>query len=120
MSAPAAPAAPVAQSAKGKERERPFASLMAGATAGAFEGFVTYPLDSLKTQLQFAGKPVEGVKVSFGFDCYLHDTNTLEACNTVLNSEDDIANPRDLGNVHWLLGFSDRLRCQGGCSFPEL
>lgn len=65
MSAPSPPAhaSSAVHTAKGKERERPLASLIAGATAGAFEGFVTYPLDSLKTQLQFAGKPVEGAKV---------------------------------------------------------
>jgi solute carrier family 25 citrate transporter 1 len=41
-------------SQKGKEKEKPIASLIAGATAGGFEAFVTYPLESLKTQLQFA------------------------------------------------------------------
>ncbi|BEI86108.1 hypothetical protein CcaverHIS002_0603950 [Cutaneotrichosporon cavernicola] len=40
-------------SAKGKEKEKPIASLIAGATAGGIEAFVTYPLESLKTQLQF-------------------------------------------------------------------
>jgi len=39
--------------AKGKEKENPAASLIAGATAGGVEAFITYPLESLKTQLQF-------------------------------------------------------------------
>ena len=40
-------------SVKGKEKEKPIASLIAGATAGGVEAFVTYPFESLKTQLQF-------------------------------------------------------------------
>lgn len=40
-------------SAKGKEKEKPLASLAAGAIAGGIESFVTFPLESLKTQLQF-------------------------------------------------------------------
>ncbi|WOO76830.1 putative mitochondrial carrier [Vanrija pseudolonga] len=43
-------------SPKGKEKEKPIASLLAGATAGGVEAFITYPLESLKTQLQF-GSP---------------------------------------------------------------
>ncbi|KAK4685131.1 hypothetical protein P7C73_g5027, partial [Tremellales sp. Uapishka_1] len=39
--------------AKGKQREKPIASLVAGATAGGIESFITYPLESLKTQVQF-------------------------------------------------------------------
>jgi solute carrier family 25 citrate transporter 1 len=34
--------------------EKPLASLLAGTTAGAIEGFVTYPTEYAKTQLQFA------------------------------------------------------------------
>lgn len=34
-------------------KEQPIASLIAGATAGGVEAFITYPLESLKTQLQF-------------------------------------------------------------------
>ncbi|OCF37164.1 solute carrier family 25 (mitochondrial citrate transporter), member 1 [Kwoniella heveanensis CBS 569] len=51
-----------AQTAKGKGKENPVASLAAGAIAGGTEAFVTYPLESLKTQLQFGalegGKPL--------------------------------------------------------------
>ncbi|ORX37237.1 putative mitochondrial inner membrane citrate transporter [Kockovaella imperatae] len=47
---------------KGKSREKPMASLCAGAIAGGFESFATYPLESLKTRLQFGalegGKPL--------------------------------------------------------------
>jgi solute carrier family 25 citrate transporter 1 len=39
--------------AKGKAKEKPIASLLAGATAGGVESFITFPLESLKTQLQF-------------------------------------------------------------------
>lgn len=49
-------------SPKGKEKEKPAASLIAGATAGGVEAFVTYPLESLKTQLQFHAD----AKVSLG------------------------------------------------------
>lgn len=49
-------------SAKGKGKEKPVASLMAGALAGGVEAFVTYPLESLKTQLQFGS--LNGGKVS--------------------------------------------------------
>ncbi|KAI5454934.1 hypothetical protein NCC49_002210 [Naganishia albida] len=41
---------------KGKQKEKPIASLLAGATAGAIEGFVTYPTEYAKTQLQFGAK----------------------------------------------------------------
>ena len=43
---------------KGKQREKPLASLLAGATAGSIEGFVTYPTEFAKTQLQFGGNGV--------------------------------------------------------------
>ncbi|KAL7420768.1 hypothetical protein Q5752_004720 [Cryptotrichosporon argae] len=43
-----------AAAAKGKGKEKPVASLLAGAVAGGTEAFVTFPLESLKTQLQFA------------------------------------------------------------------
>jgi len=44
------PAAPKAVN----KTEKPLASLLAGTTAGAIEGFVTYPTEYAKTQLQFA------------------------------------------------------------------
>ncbi|OXG43513.1 solute carrier family 25 (mitochondrial citrate transporter), member 1 [Cryptococcus neoformans] len=48
--------------AKGKAKEKPIASLLAGATAGGVEAFITFPLESVKTQLQFGaldgGKPL--------------------------------------------------------------
>jgi len=47
---------------KGKVQEKPLASLLAGATAGGIESFITFPLESLKTQLQFGA--LEGGKVS--------------------------------------------------------
>lgn len=49
-------AKPSGAAAKGKQREKPLASLLAGATAGAIEGFVTYPTEYAKTQLQFGAK----------------------------------------------------------------
>lgn len=48
--------------AKGKEKEKPIASLLAGATAGGVESFITYPFESLKTQLQFGA--LNGQKVA--------------------------------------------------------
>ncbi|KAK8858746.1 hypothetical protein IAR55_002975 [Kwoniella newhampshirensis] len=45
--------ATTAATAKGKGKEKPIASLLAGAVAGGTEAFVTFPLESLKTQLQF-------------------------------------------------------------------
>ncbi|KAI9634692.1 putative mitochondrial inner membrane citrate transporter [Dioszegia hungarica] len=51
-------------SIKGKEREKPLASLAAGAVAGGVESFITFPLESVKTQIQFgtavsaSGKPL--------------------------------------------------------------
>lgn len=47
---------------KGKEKEKPLASLLAGATAGGIEAFVTYPFESLKTQLQFGALNGEKVR----------------------------------------------------------
>lgn len=44
----------MATTAKGKGKEKPLASLLAGATAGGVESFITFPLENLKTQLQFA------------------------------------------------------------------
>lgn len=51
---PTATPADAAASTKGKGREKPLASLLAGTTAGAIEGFVTYPTEFAKTRLQFA------------------------------------------------------------------
>lgn len=48
--------------AKGKEKEKPVASLLAGAAAGGVESFITYPFESLKTQLQFGA--LNGAKVT--------------------------------------------------------
>ena len=42
-----------ASSAKGKGKEKAGASLLAGATAGGFEAFATYPFESIKTRVQF-------------------------------------------------------------------
>jgi hypothetical protein len=53
---------------KGKEKEKPFASLLAGATAGGVESFITYPFESLKTQLQFGA--LNGEKVNQLPDLY--------------------------------------------------
>ncbi|ORY30546.1 putative mitochondrial inner membrane citrate transporter [Naematelia encephala] len=47
---------------KGKGKEQPLASLLAGATAGGVESFVTFPLESLKTQLQFSSRVVGTAK----------------------------------------------------------
>lgn len=51
---------PTGVASKGKQREKPLASLLAGATAGAIEGFVTYPTEYAKTQLQFGAKNAAG------------------------------------------------------------
>jgi hypothetical protein len=51
----------VSSKGKGKDKEKPIASLVAGAMAGGVESFVTFPLESLKTQLQFGA--LEGGKV---------------------------------------------------------
>ncbi|KAG9052275.1 hypothetical protein FS842_010217 [Serendipita sp. 407] len=37
-------------------KEEPWHSLLAGATAGAVEGFVTYPTEFVKTSSQFGGQ----------------------------------------------------------------
>lgn len=49
---------------KGKEKEKPLASLAAGAVAGGIESFITFPLESLKTQIQFGTLGANG-KVSY-------------------------------------------------------
>ena len=49
----------MSSSSKGKEREKPIASLIAGASGGAIESFVTFPFESVKTQLQF-GATING------------------------------------------------------------
>jgi hypothetical protein len=54
-------AATATTSGKGKAAEKPLASLLAGATAGGIESFITFPLESLKTQLQFGA--LKGQKV---------------------------------------------------------
>jgi len=40
----------------GSKKEKPLHSLIAGATAGAIEAFVTYPTEFVKTRSQFGGK----------------------------------------------------------------
>lgn len=48
-------------------KEQPWHSLLAGATAGAVEGFVTYPTEFVKTTSQFGGqrqKPLEIVRTT--------------------------------------------------------
>lgn len=55
---------------KGKEKEKPLASLLAGATAGGIEAFVTYPFESLKTQLQFGALNGEKVHILSFFPRY--------------------------------------------------
>ena len=56
------PPVPTPAAPKASTGEKPLASLLAGATAGAIEGFVTYPTEYAKTQLQFAaGKGISKV-----------------------------------------------------------
>lgn len=62
--------------AKGKEKEKPIASLLAGATAGGVESFITYPFESLKTQLQFGA--LNGEKVSSALCLMLHGIHDAE------------------------------------------
>lgn len=38
------------------KKEKPTHSLLAGATAGAIEAFITYPTEFVKTRSQFGGK----------------------------------------------------------------
>jgi len=38
------------------KKEKPLHSLVAGATAGAVEAFITYPMEFVKTRSQFGGK----------------------------------------------------------------
>jgi hypothetical protein len=64
---------------KGKEKEKPIASLLAGATAGGVESFITYPFESLKTQLQFGA--LNGEKVCYCLPYFLHSLN-LRCGNT--------------------------------------
>ncbi len=45
-------------------RDKPLYSLIAGATAGAVEGFVTYPIEYTKTVAQFAQRAGEKVSPS--------------------------------------------------------
>lgn len=53
---------PSAPKASTSSSEKPLASLLAGTAAGAIEGFVTYPTEYAKTQLQFAaGKGISKV-----------------------------------------------------------
>jgi solute carrier family 25 citrate transporter 1 len=54
-------------STKGKEREKPLASLAAGAVAGGVESFITFPLESVKTQIQFGTAVSASGKVSSRF-----------------------------------------------------
>ncbi|TFY82946.1 hypothetical protein EWM64_g1063 [Hericium alpestre] len=42
------------------KKEKPLHSVIAGATAGAVEAFVTYPTEFVKTRSQFGGKQREG------------------------------------------------------------
>lgn len=51
-------------SAIAQRRDKPLYSLIAGTTAGAVEGFTTYPIEYTKTVAQFAAKT--GEKVSWG------------------------------------------------------
>lgn len=53
-----------ATTAKGKAKETPVASLLSGAIAGGFESFATFPLESIKTQLQFAVLETGKVRLS--------------------------------------------------------
>ncbi|KAG7529571.1 hypothetical protein FFLO_05543 [Filobasidium floriforme] len=56
---------PSAPKASTSSSEKPLASLLAGTTAGAIEGFVTYPTEYAKTQLQFAaGKGISKGPIS--------------------------------------------------------
>ena len=58
-------------SSKGKEKEKPLASLIAGATGGAVEAFCTYPFESVKTQLQFGQLPLVNGKGSSSLFDYI-------------------------------------------------
>lgn len=68
--------------ARGKAKEKPIASLIAGATAGGVEAFITFPLESIKTQLQFGA--LDGGKVG-----------SLSLINLYLLSKPRLSSPAD-------------------------
>lgn len=94
-------------SGKGKEKEKPFASLLAGATAGGVESFITYPFESLKTQLQFGA--LNGDKVSQPF--YIIHGELMEANEPISDAEADSCSKGFKRIVCWLFSC-----CRGKCS----
>jgi len=94
-------------SGKGKEKEKPFASLLAGATAGGVESFITYPFESLKTQLQFGA--LNGDKVSHS--SYIVNAKLMEANEPIPNAKADTCSEGFEGLVCWLFSC-----CRGKCS----
>lgn len=44
-------------------KDQPWHSLLAGATAGAMEGFITYPTEFVKTRSQFGGKHEKPIEI---------------------------------------------------------
>jgi hypothetical protein len=101
---------------KGKEKEKPLASLLAGATAGGVESFITYPFESLKTQLQFGA--LNGDKVFLLLSTY--DTELMKANEPISDASTDTCSEGFERAICWL--FSCRCwKCsQGRCEVYDI
>jgi hypothetical protein len=101
---------------KGKEKEKPFASLLAGATAGGVESFITYPFESLKTQLQFGA--LNGDKVFLLLSTY--HTELMEANEPISDASTDTCSEGFERVVCWLFSCCCGKCSQGGSEVHDL
>jgi hypothetical protein len=101
---------------KGKEKEKPFASLLAGATAGGVESFITYPFESLKTQLQFGA--LNGDKVSHSYNMVV--VELMKANEPISDASTDTCSEGIERVVCWLFSCRCWECSQGGSEVYDI
>lgn len=105
----------VKMTGKGKEKEKPFASLLAGATAGGVESFITYPFESLKTQLQFGA--LNGDKV---ISPHYHNMELMKANEPISDASADTCSEGFKRVICWLFSCCCWKCSQGGSEVYDI
>jgi len=100
----------------GSKKEKPIHSLIAGATAGAIEAFVTYPTEFVKTRSQFGGKresPIAIIRSTFQTKGF---TGLYSGCSALIVGNSVKAGVRFVSYDHFKQKLSDS---EGKLSAPR-
>ncbi|EJD05125.1 mitochondrial tricarboxylate transporter [Fomitiporia mediterranea MF3/22] len=98
------------------KKEKPMHSLVAGATAGAVEAFITYPAEFVKTRSQFGGKKEKPIQIIRDTIRTRGITGLYSGCTALIVGNATKAGVRFLSYDHFKYILSDS---QGKVSAPR-